>query len=128
MEFKFDNYLLKFAFALPGILMFGMVMCGAVSGHWELFIASSPFIVALMPGYWRLLPRGGLRHGHGCDCPEPDAVCELGFWFEIGQRIFLFLPPLLLSVFLGSIFPMRHNLIEAVIETSLATLTAIIFS
>ena len=105
-----------------------MPVDGAVYGHWEQFIVVSPLLVAAVPGYWGLLPRGGMRHGQSCDCPKFDAACELGFWFEHGQKLLLIFPLLLMSVFLGSIYLMRHDLRGALIETSLAALTAVVFS
>jgi len=129
MDPKFESKcVLTFAFALPAVLIFGMAVDGAVSGHWEQFIVVSPLLVAGVPGYWGLLPRGGMRHGHSCDCTKPDAACELGFWLECGQKGLLFLPLLLMSVFLNSIYVTRNDLRGAVIETLLALLTAIVFS
>jgi hypothetical protein len=99
----------------------------ALSGHCEQLIVSTPFLLLAVPGYWDLLPQSGMTHGHSCKCINRDAACELGFWFEHGQRYCLMLPVVLSTIFLGSIFFLRHDLREAVIETSLATLTAIVF-
>lgn len=110
------------------IAILGTAMYSAYSGNWDRFVVCVPFVVALVPGYFELLPRGGMRHGSKCGCVKPAAACELGFWFELGQRCVLFMPILLMSIFLDSIFLFHHDLQQAMIETLLATLTAIIYS
>ena len=123
-----EQWILAAAFAVSAILLCVTALRGALSGHWEQFIVSTPFFLALVPGYWGLLPRGGMRHGHSCECTKPDAACELGFWFEHGQKLLLLLPLVLMSIFLGSILLLQRDLEEAVLDTSLAALTALVFS
>jgi len=126
MDHKFARKcVLTLSVALPVVLILGMAVEDALSGHWEHVIVVSPLLVAAVPGYWGLLPRGGMRHGLSCECTKPDAACELGFWFEIGQKLLLVLPLALASIFLYSIFLSRHDFSESVMETSLAALTAI---
>jgi hypothetical protein len=123
-ESKYDlQTLIK---VLLAVVILGTAVYGAVSESWEQFIVCAPFAIALMPGYLELLPRGGMRHGSSCDCAELDAACELGFWFEHGQRGLLFLPLVLTSIFLSSF--LQHDLRQALLETLMATGTAIIYS
>jgi len=114
--------------AFLAVYVLGMALYGAVSGHWDNFIVSSPFFVALIPGYCELLPRGGWRHGTCCECIKPNAACELGFWSEHGQRLILFLPPALVSIFIGSIYCLHQSVMQAAIQTLFALLLAIFYS
>lgn len=110
------------------VCILGAAAYGAVTGYWGHFIVSVPFAAALIPGYCELLPRGGWLHGSRCECVKPSAACELGFWSEHGQKLILFLPLGLVSIFLGSIYCLHHSVMQAAIQTLLAALTAIFYS
>lgn len=120
---------------LPGLirlflafLILGTALYGAVSDQWEQFVVCSPIAIALIPGYLQLLPRGGMRHGSICGCAKPDAAYELGFWSEHGQRVILLLPLVLAMMFLYSVFVFHNGFHQALIDTSLAALAAIMYS
>lgn len=125
---KFDTYIPLAIKAFLAVCILGTAIYGAVSGHWEQFIVSSPFLVALLPGYCELLPRGGWRHGTCCECIKPNAACELGFWSEHGQKLILFLPLALVSIFLCSIYCLHHSVTQAALQTLFASLLAIFYS
>lgn len=124
---KFDTYIRLAIKAFWAVCILGTVLYGAAAGHWGHFIVFSPFVVALIPGYCELLPRGGWRHGTCCECVKPNAACELRFWSEHGQKLMLFLPPALVSIFLGSIFCLHHSVMQAAIQTLFASLLAIFY-
>ncbi len=125
---KFERHLPSLIFAVPALLFFSAGVCAFMSGRWDQLLVGAPFIIALVPGYWGLLPRGGVKHWHACKCTKFDADCEIGFFFDWGQKLFLILPMVLMSVFLGSLLLLHHELREAIIETSLAALTWLIYS
>jgi hypothetical protein len=125
-ESKFEQQMLTSVKVILSAVILSTVLYGAVSERWELFLVLAPFAIALMPGYMELLPHGGMRHGSSCECAQPDAACELGFWFEHGQKVILFLPLVLISIFLNCF--LQHDLKQAAIETLLATLTAVGYS
>jgi hypothetical protein len=113
------------AILLKALVVFFLAgTCGHcyVSGNWDAFIISAPFALGIVPGYFNLLPRGGMRHGSTCYCREPDIGCELKFWFEIAQKVVLLLPILLLSIFLHSM--LISGVMPALVETGLALLVA----
>jgi hypothetical protein len=101
----------------------GAIICaiayGVYSGDWKQFIICAPFAIALAPGYLTLLPRGGMRHGNICECNKRDSTCEFRFWIEHCQKVFLFMPLALASVFLQAF--VNSDLQRAILETSAAT-------
>ncbi len=103
----------------------GAIICailyGAYSGDWKQFIICAPFAVALAPGYLTLLPRGGMRHGNICECRKRDNTCEFRFWLEHSQKVLLFMPPLLCTVFLQAF--VNSDLQQALLETGAASAT-----
>ncbi|PZM78051.1 MAG: hypothetical protein DKT66_27665 [Candidatus Melainabacteria bacterium] len=108
----------------------GSIICailyGVFSGDWRQFIVCAPFAIALAPGYLTLLPRGGMRHGNICECKKRDNTCEFRFWIEHYQKVILFIPLALASVFLQAFI--SGDLQRALFETSVATATVIFFS
>jgi hypothetical protein len=101
----------------------GAIICailyGVYSGDWKQFIVCAPFAVALAPGYLTLLPRGGMRHGNICECKRRDNTCEFRFWLEHSQKVLLFMPPILCSIFLQAF--VNGNLQRALLETGAAS-------
>lgn len=101
----------------------GAVVCailyGVYSGDWKQFIICAPFAIAIAPGYLTLLPRGGMRHGRICQCKEKDSACEFGFWLEHCQKVLLFIPPVLGSIFLQAF--VNGDLQRALWETGAAS-------
>ena len=119
----------QIAIALKTLIVaciFGTFTHCSLSGNWEAFVVCAPFAIGLIPGYFNLLPKGGMRHGSSCDCLEPDEACEFGFWFEIAQKVILILPILLSSIFLS--YFIMEGLRQALVETAMATLTAVLYS
>jgi len=103
----------------------GAIVCsilyGVYSGNWKQFIICAPFAIALAPGYLTLLPRGGMKHGNICACKRNDAACEFRFWIEHCQKVALFMPPVLCSIFLQAF--VNGDLSRALFETGAATAT-----
>ena len=95
------------------------ILYGAYSGNWKQFIICAPFAFVLAPGYLTLLPRGGMRHGNICECKKRDNTCEFRFWLEHSQKVFLFMPPVLCSIFLQAF--VNGNLQRALFETGAAS-------
>ncbi len=124
---KLETYCAVAVKLFIAVCILGMAAYGHFSGRWEQFMVFSPLAIALIPGYSELLPRGGWRHGTCCECVKPNTACELGFWSEHGQRLFLFLPLTLVSIFLGSIFCLHHSVMQAAIQTLFASLLAIFY-
>ncbi len=101
----------------------GAIICailyGVYSGDWKQFIICAPFSIALAPGYLTLLPRGGMRHGNICECNKRDNTCEFRFWLEHSQKVFLFMPLVLCSIFLQAF--VNGSLQRALLETGAAS-------
>lgn len=97
------------------------ILYGVYSGNWKQFIICAPFAIVLAPGYLTLLPRGGMRHGHICECKRSDNTCEFRFWLEHSQKVLLFMPPVLCSVFLQAF--VQCDLQRALLETGAASAT-----
>lgn len=101
----------------------GAIICaifyGVYSGDWKQFIVCAPFAIALAPGYLTLLPRGGMRHGNICECKKKEGACEFRFWLEHCQKVLLFMPLALASIFLHSF--VNADIKRAIFETGAAT-------
>ena len=101
----------------------GAIICaifyGFYSGDWKQFIVCAPFSIVLAPGYLTLLPRGGMRHGNICECKKKDSNCEFLFWLEHCQKVLLFMPLALASIFLHSF--VHDDIQRAILETGAAT-------
>jgi len=118
-EVRFDQFCATLLKVFVAALLSGTVAYGAISHEWEPFLVFSPLSLGMLPGYFRLLPRGGMKHGTSCACLEPNENCEIGFWCEQLQRFLLGLPILLSSVFLDTLW--RSNLEHALCETLVAS-------
>lgn len=107
----------------------GAIICaisyGAFSGDWKQFIVCAPFALALAPGYLTLLPRGGMRHGNICECKKRDNACEFRFWLEHCQKVLLFMPLALASIFLHSFI--NSDFQSAILETFAATVAMFVY-
>lgn len=99
----------------------GAILYGVFSGDWKQFIVCAPFAMVLAPGYLTLLPRGGMKHGNICACKKRDSQCEFQFWIEHAQKVALFVPPVLGSIFLQAF--VNFDVERAVLETSMASAT-----
>ena len=103
----------------------GAIVCailyGGFSGDWKQFIICAPFAIVIAPGYLTLLPRGGMRHGRVCQCEEKNGACEFGFWLEHVQKVLLFMPLVLCSIFLQAF--VNGDLQRALWETGAASAT-----
>jgi len=102
------------------------ILYGVYSGDWQQFIVCAPFVIALAPGYLTLLPRGGMRHGNICDCKKRDNTCDFRFWLEHCQKVLLFMPLALTSIFLHSFI--GAGLERALLETLAATAAMVFYS